>query len=164
MEETNYKRATIGIVETTSGTQTPTSPTVGTDEKEVKQGKGSGISHEPEVDNVESGTMEYRTNKSYFQRLSLWQTMPGENMITRAFRSLRYLGWPVIFYAGFSYGSYLVSPRSLQFTFPLHILTFVFDRFGSMSSTPRPASFSDRRRTTSLHRWSVSLTSAPALG
>jgi MFS family permease len=46
--------------------------------------------------------------KSLAQRLSIWQPSPGQNMFVRAKRSLSYLGWPVIFYAGFSYGSYLI--------------------------------------------------------
>lgn len=46
--------------------------------------------------------------ESFVQRLSIWQPCPGQNMLVRAKRSLTYLGWPVIFYAGFSYGSYLI--------------------------------------------------------
>lgn len=46
--------------------------------------------------------------KSWIEKLSLWQTCPGEHPVTKAVRILRYLGWPVIFYAGFSYGSYLI--------------------------------------------------------
>ncbi len=40
--------------------------------------------------------------------MSLWQPFPGEKPITKAMRILQFLGWPVIFYAGFSYGSYLI--------------------------------------------------------
>ena len=46
--------------------------------------------------------------KSFAQRVSIWQPSSGQNMFVRAKRSLSYLGWPVIFYAGFSYGSYLI--------------------------------------------------------
>lgn len=103
LEETNYRRSTVGVVETTSGSQTPTSPA--TDEKSTE--KVPEVANVPAV--VETGTIAFGTKKTYLQKLSLWQPSPGEAMIPRAIRSLRYLGWPVIFYAGFSYGSYLVS-------------------------------------------------------
>lgn len=48
------------------------------------------------------------TSKSFAQKISLWQPSPGPSMFSRAIRSLKYLGWPVIFYSGFSYGSYLI--------------------------------------------------------
>ncbi|ETI20591.1 hypothetical protein G647_08629 [Cladophialophora carrionii CBS 160.54] len=102
LEESNYKRATVGIVETTSGSQSPTSVTMA----EKSGEKLPAVTNEPA--SVESGTITYGTNKTYLQRLSLWQPSKGENMLPRAIRSLKYLGWPVIFYAGFSYGSYLI--------------------------------------------------------
>ncbi|KIW93362.1 uncharacterized protein Z519_05967 [Cladophialophora bantiana CBS 173.52] len=103
MEETNYTRLTVGIVETASGSQTPVAGAK--DEKPME--KTPDVTNEPAV-NVESGIVVYGSNKTYLQRMSLWQPSPGENMLSRAIRSLKYLGWPVIFYAGFSYGSYLI--------------------------------------------------------
>ncbi|KIW22148.1 uncharacterized protein PV07_12469 [Cladophialophora immunda] len=103
MEETNYIRSTVGVVETSSGSQTPISATK--DEKATE--KMPDVVNEPAL-NVESGTVVYGSNKTYLQRMSLWQPSPGEPMWTRAYRSLKYLSWPVIFYAGFSYGSYLI--------------------------------------------------------
>ena len=103
LEETNYKRSTVGVVETIGGTQTPTSALK--DEKHTE--RSLEISDKPVV-NVESGTFAYGSNKTYLQRLSVWQTTPGADVFSRAFRSLRYLGWPCVLYAGFSYGSYLV--------------------------------------------------------
>lgn len=47
-------------------------------------------------------------SKTYFDKLSIWHFNPSQNMIRHAIQSVRFLGWPVIFYAGFSYGSYLV--------------------------------------------------------
>lgn len=47
-------------------------------------------------------------SKTYFHKLSVWHFNPSQNMIHHAIQSVRFLGWPVIFYAGFSYGSYLV--------------------------------------------------------
>ncbi|KIW62816.1 hypothetical protein, variant [Phialophora macrospora] len=102
LEESNYKRTTVGIVEINSGSQTPTSVTAA----EKTGEKLPEVSNEPTA--VESGTITYGTNKTYLQKLSLWQPSKGENMLPRAIRSLKYLGWPCIFYAGFSYGSYLI--------------------------------------------------------
>ncbi|EEU34751.1 uncharacterized protein NECHADRAFT_94856 [Fusarium vanettenii 77-13-4] len=50
----------------------------------------------------------YAAPKTFIQKMSLWQPSPGQNMLKRAVRSLSFLSWPVIFYAGFSYGSYLI--------------------------------------------------------
>ena len=50
----------------------------------------------------------YGPPKTFLQKLSLWHPSPEVNMLHRAARALRLLGWPVIFYAGFSYGSYLI--------------------------------------------------------
>ncbi|KAF1847996.1 MFS general substrate transporter [Cucurbitaria berberidis CBS 394.84] len=48
------------------------------------------------------------STKTFIQKLSIWQPSPGHHMLESAKRSLKYLSWPVIFYAGFSYGSYLI--------------------------------------------------------
>ncbi|KAJ9634711.1 hypothetical protein H2204_006160 [Knufia peltigerae] len=111
MEETNYRRSTVGIVEElgSSGTQTPvlTDPK---DEKTVVDGKNDATSTgDADVASVEKGTFRHgRSHKTFMQKLSLWQTSPGQDMLGRAIQSLKYLSWPVIFYAGFSYGSYLI--------------------------------------------------------
>ena len=113
LEETNYKRATVGVVVTESGSQTPTSATAA----EKTGEKVPEVHKEPAT--VESGTIAYGSNKTFLQKLSLWNPMPGEGMIPRAIRSLKYLTWPCIFYAGFSYGSYLVSRPLSCFLFPI---------------------------------------------
>lgn len=91
LEETNYNRKTIGIVVAES------SPKLGS-------------SDEKSSDNpvVESAAIESSSEKTLLQKMSLWQPSPGQNMLHRALRGLRFLGWPVVFYAGFSYGSYLI--------------------------------------------------------
>lgn len=48
------------------------------------------------------------STKTFVSKLSIWQPSVGNNMLERAKRSLQYLTWPVIFYAGLSYGSYLI--------------------------------------------------------
>lgn len=98
MEETNYYRKTSGIVSETSspppeaiaGEDTEKNPTIGKTLTSTENGELHGAP------------------KTYVQKLSIWNPHPGQGMISRAIRSLKYLGWPVIFYAGFSYGSYLI--------------------------------------------------------
>ncbi|KAI1621677.1 major facilitator superfamily domain-containing protein [Exophiala viscosa] len=100
MEETNYVRATAGIVEDTDSP--PPESTMGTDAEKnpTANANSSRVS-------TEDGLVT-KPPKTFVQRLSVWNPTPGDNMIQRAIRSLKYLGWPVIFYAGFSYGSYLI--------------------------------------------------------
>jgi MFS family permease len=103
LEETNYHRPTVGIV-VDAGEDMASTP-ASDEEKDVNE-KRPAMVNEPPTTQMQIAT--YQSSKSYWQRLSLWQPSPGEAMLPRAIRSLRYLGWPVIFYAGFSYGSYLV--------------------------------------------------------
>lgn len=98
MEETNYNRKTIGIV------ATPETPTEAIGE----------LGDEEKARHVSTSTIDHSTGttnsvpKTSLQKMSVWQPSPGQNMFQRAMRSLKYLTWPVIFYAGFSYGSYLI--------------------------------------------------------
>ncbi|KAK5451702.1 hypothetical protein LTS15_007962 [Exophiala xenobiotica] len=105
MEETNYRRSTVGIVEVVSGTQSPvlTEPT---DEKAAAE--KNTVAKEPDLASIEKGRIQSGSNKSFLQKLSLWQPSPGQDVVGRAVLSLKYMRWPVIFYAGFSYGSYLI--------------------------------------------------------
>jgi MFS family permease len=91
LEETNYNRASPAE---SSHEVTPVS------QDSSKNAFSDKLSMPPDA----SGAHK----KSLAQRLSIWQPSPGQNMLVRAKRSLTYLGWPVIFYAGFSYGSYLI--------------------------------------------------------
>ncbi|KIX08469.1 uncharacterized protein Z518_03125 [Rhinocladiella mackenziei CBS 650.93] len=100
MEETNYHRSTVGLVED-NVTDLMTSP--GCQEKQAAKNPGGF-----EVTSVRAGVLEYSTNKSFVQKLSLWQPSPGEDVFVRAFNSLKYLTWPVIFFAGFNYGIYVI--------------------------------------------------------
>ncbi|KEF54200.1 uncharacterized protein A1O9_09996 [Exophiala aquamarina CBS 119918] len=98
MEETNYHRKTSGIV---AGTETP--PPEATTEDDYEKN--------PVIKNTATPTENGEWTpapKTYIQKLSVWKPNPGQSMISRAIRSLKYLTWPVIFYSGFSYGSYLI--------------------------------------------------------
>lgn len=101
MEETNYVRMTAGIVEDTDSP--PPEHAVGPDAEKNPTLANAGFTRASTEDGI-----VHPTPKTYVQKLSLWHPTPGDNMLHRAIRSLKYLGWPVIFYAGFSYGSYLI--------------------------------------------------------
>ncbi|KAL2678565.1 hypothetical protein Neosp_009313 [[Neocosmospora] mangrovei] len=96
MEETNYNR--VVVPESTS----PTSPS--TSEHAIDD-KSHPVKERTSM--AETGEV-YAAPKTFIQKMSLWQPSPGQNMLKRAIRSLSFLSWPVIFYAGFSYGSYLI--------------------------------------------------------
>ncbi|KAM0282488.1 hypothetical protein ACHAQH_003002 [Verticillium albo-atrum] len=96
MEETNYNRkSTAAVVE---------APSLAADS--LMDGKTVSAEAAPPIAS-ETGEM-YSAPKTFVQKMSLWQPSPGQNMPSRALRSLSFLSWPVIFYAGFSYGSYLI--------------------------------------------------------
>ncbi|KAF2799409.1 putative MFS transporter [Melanomma pulvis-pyrius CBS 109.77] len=99
MEETNYNRKTSGVqfVEADYPTSEPTT-TVDAEK---------AASHSTSQESTGQGEIT-TAPKTFTQKLSIWTPNPGQNMAQRAIKSLKYLGWPVIFYAGFSYGSYLI--------------------------------------------------------
>lgn len=96
MEETNYVRKTSGVV-TVDDVPLQDSDLQVPDDKT------------PTITNEASETGEvYPPPKSFLQKLSVWHPTKGEAVWKRAFLGLKYLTWPVIFYSGFSYGSYLI--------------------------------------------------------
>lgn len=101
LEETNYTRKTNGVV---SETSSPPPESIGEDtEKSLPKTTAT-----PTATATMATGETYPPPKTYLQRLSIWNPHPGQAMLPRALLSLRYLSWPVIFYAGFSYGSYLI--------------------------------------------------------
>ncbi|KAH6886891.1 putative MFS transporter [Thelonectria olida] len=98
MEETNYNRK---LTRATSTQET----TLQSQTESLADEKAPTPATMPPV--AELGEV-YASPKTFVQRMSIWQPNPGQNMLQRAIRSLKFLGWPVIFYAGFSYGSYLI--------------------------------------------------------
>lgn len=49
-----------------------------------------------------------KTEKSFWKKLSVVDKPRPFQMHRRAWQSLRLLSWPVVFYSGFSYGTYLI--------------------------------------------------------
>ncbi|KAI0901219.1 putative MFS transporter [Annulohypoxylon nitens] len=95
MEETNYDRRTVGIIAETV--------------PEEEKGKDASKDSSNAVSRVES--LEPRpstTTKSFWQKLSVVDKPRPFMMHYRAWQSLKLLSWPVVFYSGFSYGTYLI--------------------------------------------------------
>ncbi|KAJ4264492.1 hypothetical protein NW762_005692 [Fusarium torreyae] len=107
MEETNYNRAVQDDInrpqlQATTATDRPS------DENNSKAEEKASETGNHKVKEADEVNEEYAKGKTFVQKMSLWQPSPGQSMARHAGRSLEYLGWPVIFYAGFSYGSYLI--------------------------------------------------------
>lgn len=99
MEETNYNRQHVGTPASTSGTSTPTV----TEEKAATGDQVTTIT-------TNSSAPIYK-RKTYLDKLKLWQQADLEKpneLLGMMWRPLKFLTFPVIFYAGFSYGSNLV--------------------------------------------------------
>ncbi|KAI1087477.1 putative MFS transporter [Rostrohypoxylon terebratum] len=95
MEETNYDRRTVGIV----AEPVP----------EEEKGKEASKDSSNAVSRVESlEPQPSTTTKSFWQKLSVVDKPRPFMMHYRAWQSLKLLSWPVVFYSGFSYGTYLI--------------------------------------------------------
>ncbi|KAH8433690.1 putative MFS transporter [Aspergillus melleus] len=98
MEETNYSRGDSHPATAEDPVEPTTTSEHGDQEKAAPVASRGDTAY---------GTIY--TKKTYIQKLSLWgPRQPKNNMLRRFYHTLYYLSWPVIFYAGFSYGSYLV--------------------------------------------------------
>lgn len=116
LEETNYDRKSVGVIE---GTETPP---VGSDDTEAANIKTAGEKTQSPTEKeaspnspvegeeksaVQDGVTVYK-RKTYGQKLALWDKPRPFMMHWRAWQILKLLSWPVVFYSGFSYGSYLI--------------------------------------------------------
>ncbi|KAF3393696.1 hypothetical protein DPV78_009718 [Talaromyces pinophilus] len=108
MEETNFNRKAIGIAVapvSQSPSKDANEDVEAGDQEKHQLGEARTVPCSPTITDFGGNTMEPKT---YSQKLALWTPATGQSMLQRMVRSLKYLGWPVIFYAGFSYGSYLI--------------------------------------------------------
>lgn len=101
MEETNYNRVVVPPPAAPESASSSSSPA---DASESEKAPAPARVQAPQSDNG----LVFDAPKTFLQKMSIWQPSPGQNMLWRASRGLRFLSWPVIFYAGFSYGSYLI--------------------------------------------------------
>ncbi|KAF2737874.1 MFS general substrate transporter [Polyplosphaeria fusca] len=103
MEETNFVRQpTIGTTSSSPGTTTPVQPFPSDPEK------GSPLEAAPTNPSIPSPTPK---RKTYLDKLKLFQTSDlrkPNHLLGMTTRPLIFLTFPVILYAGFSYGSNLV--------------------------------------------------------
>lgn len=92
MEETNYIRDSVGVVY---------------DAGTPKDEEAKAVSEEV-VSNA--STPKYAPEKTFSQKLKMFEGARGKPFLMhwRAWQSLKFLTWPNIFYAGFSYGTYLI--------------------------------------------------------
>lgn len=106
MEETNYVRGVAvpvgGLVEKTTSSSLGTASDVG--ETVPGDPEKGGVKTSPAVTTEEErvvGVFAY-SKKSYVQKLSLLgPKQMRNNMLRRAWQTVYYLSWPVIFYAGY---------------------------------------------------------------
>jgi len=112
MEETNYDRKTVGVVEDPSPPRSP--PAVAAEKVDYDAAAASPVELEKGKDSRAPSTaadMRQPTTykpKTYWQKLSLMPAQRPQRMPYMVLQSLRLVRWPVVFYAGFSYGSYLI--------------------------------------------------------
>jgi MFS family permease len=99
MEETNYDRKTVGIIQVVE--TSPAGSISATDEE-----KSTGVRASAGSPGTTAG--QVYSKKTFMQKMALWDPPKQNLFLHRVKRQLLFLGWPVVFYAGFSYGSYLI--------------------------------------------------------
>lgn len=97
MEETNYDRKSVGVVENIT----------------ASKGATESFSADPETaahlsSEAMSTERRPRYKKTFLQKLSLRDAPRPQLMIHRIKQQLAFVFWPVVFYAGFAYGSNLI--------------------------------------------------------
>ncbi|KAI7132322.1 MFS general substrate transporter, partial [Hortaea werneckii] len=103
LEETNYDRHTLSCVEAKIEAPFQHETPAASPPRE----KTTIANDTPDSSSAEVGTVLHK-KKTYLQKLSLKDRSRPQRMPYRCILSLRLLSWPVIFYAGFSYGIYLI--------------------------------------------------------
>jgi MFS family permease len=113
LEETNYDRRTVGVIEgvrTLAASCNPETASPESEETKSSPGESTGLKAcvTPQGPAPATSIAYHRPRKGYRQKLALWDKPRPFMMGWRAVQILKLLSWPVIFYAGFSYGTYLV--------------------------------------------------------
>lgn len=108
LEETNYDRKTVGVVEGAPALSNgDPEATDAQSETKTPGEKPATAAESPANDTTAGASFPYKP-KTYRQKLSLWDKPRRFMMHWRSWQILKFLSWPVIFYSGFSYGTYLV--------------------------------------------------------
>ncbi|KAL3449110.1 MFS transporter [Aspergillus insuetus] len=105
MEETNYSRQMTNAMSAVALGESPNSSSE--QENRINHLSKDPV-QQPDLADTEPGIIYSHHSKTAMQRLALFGPSQPNNMIRRARLTLRFLSWPVVFYAGFSYGSYLI--------------------------------------------------------
>ncbi|KAI0384745.1 putative MFS transporter [Hypomontagnella monticulosa] len=102
MEETNYDRRTVGIVAESSDRVAEPVP-------DAEKGKEASTDPADAIERVPSpAVLPSASTKTFWQKMSVVDKPRPFMMHYRAWQSLKLLSWPVVFYSGFSYGTYLI--------------------------------------------------------
>ncbi|KAL4913820.1 kinase-like protein [Aspergillus aurantiobrunneus] len=129
MEETNYVREKPSTPDSPAATTAPE----GNKTKEKALPTQPSSQGDPEIGVVHN-------KKTYMQNLSIRRPHQAKNnMLRRARQTVYYLSWPVIFYAGFSYGSYLICLNVLNGTASLVLGSAPYSFSSSMLGLSYPA-------------------------
>lgn len=97
MEETNYDRKTVGVVELVESSAAST--------EESAMEKGANATEAPAT-HVEPATA-YR-KKTFVQKLSVFGKPTRKNLLATIWRPFTFLSLPVVVYSGFAYGCTVV--------------------------------------------------------
>ncbi|KAJ4391132.1 hypothetical protein N0V93_004747 [Gnomoniopsis smithogilvyi] len=108
LEETNYDRKTVGVVEGTPSPDPSDAEAVDGSSSEKKPAAETATNAAETQGSPSPGSSTPYKRKTYWEKLALWDKPRTFVMHWRAWQILKLLSWPVIFYAGFSYGTYLV--------------------------------------------------------
>lgn len=111
MEETNYDRLPIEAIEPTTAETDPASDSTDPEKSIAASVTGAGT---PTVHSTEEGIVY--TPKTYLQKLKVWDKKRPFNLFRMMTRPLIFLSFPVIVYAGFTYGCNLIWFNTLNAT------------------------------------------------
>ncbi|KAF3020140.1 hypothetical protein E8E14_008471 [Neopestalotiopsis sp. 37M] len=105
LEEASYTRVFLGVAQPSSASEARNMKMSADAAPSLKLASSAVPTRPVDADEDHVFTIN---RKSFCQRLSLWNPIPGQPVGTMLSKSLRFLTWPVVLYAGFSYGSYLI--------------------------------------------------------
>lgn len=95
LEESNYDRSASATGEFSGNSS-------------AKEDAENRTAHETNEQQVDTPVVTYGKEKTFVQKMSLKDSKRKFMMHWRAWQSLKFLAWPNIFFAGFSYGTYLI--------------------------------------------------------
>lgn len=112
MEETNYDRATVGVVEDAAVGNAVLDGSADAADAEkgeaIKGGAQAAASDAGSAPAPGQTVLQQTTVKTFWQKLALRDKPRPNRFFHRVKQMVFFLSWPVVFYAGFSYGSYLI--------------------------------------------------------